>query len=359
MKFQVVLSTLLTATSISFVINAYNFLFIKRFAIYVWFAIAPLLWAVTPLIGGALVTSSFQKLKLVIMQSWVEIPEKYDQLWSRTQPHLKTSRWKHMQNNTEIEGKTDENGNDSYVKNKEEKTNTTNDGSDDVFHELPPEKSRLRSRTRSFLEYVFSSPIKRKNTINNSHELKTKPVATKKSERPASNEEMKFSADANLNEKLRVKDLEDLYHSADDVSRRDSFKSNKIKKTSSDNYISPPRVNWQNLRNRTSKNSQTYGTRPVQNVPGIGLPKLELKNSSVDKSKPALSKVVGVMQKVNNFKKKRRKFNYEKFIKFLELTVDTIGFSLGKVTITWDRVSFFIILLLSLVGVFAQNAFLK
>ena len=184
-------------------------------------------------------------------------------------------------------------------------------------------------------------------------------MATKKSERPASNEEMKFSADANLNEKLRVKDLEDLYHSADDVSRRDSFKSNKIKKTSSDNYISPPRVNWQNLRNRTSKNSQTYGTRPVQNVPGIGLPKLELKNSSVDKSKPALSKVVGVMQKVNNFKKKRRKFNYEKFIKFLELTVDTIGFSLGKVTITWDRVSFFIILLLSLVGVFAQNAFLK
>ena len=294
------------------------------------------------------------------MQSWVEIPEKYDQLWSRTQPPLKTSRWKLIQNNTKIEGKTDENGNDSYAENKEEKTNTINDGNDDVFHELTPEKSRSRSRTRSFLEYVFSSPMKRKNTINNSHELKTKPVVTKKSERPASNEEMKFSADPNLNERFRVKELEDLYHSADDVSRTDSFKSNKIKKASSANYISPPRVNWQNLRNRTSKNSQTDGTRrSVQNIPEIGLPKLELKNSSVDKSKPALSKLVGVMQKVNNFKKKRGKFNYEKFIKFLELTLDTIGFSLGKVTITWDRVSFFIILLLSLVGVFAQNAFLK
>ena len=46
-------------------------------------------------------------------------------------------------------------------------------------------------------------------------------------------------------------------------------------------------------------------------------------------------------------------------IKFLELTLDTIGFSLGKMTITWDRVSFFIVLLLTLVGVFAENAFLK
>ena len=295
------------------------------------------------------------------MQSWVEIPEKYDQLWSRTQPPLKNSipRWKLMQNNTKIEGKTDINGNDPHVNNKE-KTNSINDGNDDVFHELPPEKPRSRSRTRSFLEYVFASPMKRKNTINNSHELQIKPVVTEKLERPASNEELKFSSDPNLNERLRIKGLEDLHRSADDVSRNDSFKSNEIKKASSDNYISPPRINWQNLRNRTSKNSETYGIRrSVQNIPDIGLPKLELKNFSVDTSKSALSKVVGVMQKVNNFKKKRRKFNYEKFIKFIELTIDTIGFSLGKVTITWDRVSFFIILLLSLVGVFAQNAFLK
>ena len=35
------------------------------------------------MIGSAFVTSSYQKLKLVVMQSWVEIPEKYDELWGR------------------------------------------------------------------------------------------------------------------------------------------------------------------------------------------------------------------------------------------------------------------------------------
>ena len=68
-----------------------------------------------------------------------------------------------------------------------------------------------------------------------------------------------------------------------------------------------------------------------------------------------VSKFTDNTKKVHN----RRKFNYEKYIKYLELTLDTVGFSLGKVTITWDRVSFFIVLLMTLVGVFAQNAFLK
>ena len=83
------------------------------------------------------------------------------------------------------------------------------------------------------------------------------------------------------------------------------------------------------------------------------------------KTSVKFDQVVRIAQQVNKFtdnSKKvhnRRKFNYEKYIKYLELTLDTVGFSLGKVTITWDRVSFFIVLLMSLVGVFAQNAFLK
>ena len=55
----------------------------------------------------------------------------------------------------------------------------------------------------------------------------------------------------------------------------------------------------------------------------------------------------------------RRKFNYEKYIKYLELTLDNIGFSIGRVRITWSGVSAFIALLFTLVGVFAQNALFK
>ena len=72
---QVVLTTLLVACSTSFVLNAYNFLFLKRFAIYVWFAIAPLIWVVCPLTGAAWVTQTYLKYKLVVVNAWVDIPE--------------------------------------------------------------------------------------------------------------------------------------------------------------------------------------------------------------------------------------------------------------------------------------------
>ena len=72
---QVVLTTLLVACSASFVLNAYNFLFLKRFAIYVWFAIAPLIWVVCPLTGAAWVTKTYVRYKLVVVNAWVDIPE--------------------------------------------------------------------------------------------------------------------------------------------------------------------------------------------------------------------------------------------------------------------------------------------
>ena len=72
---QVVLTTLLVACSTSFVLNAYNFLFLNRFAIYVWFAIAPLIWVVCPLTGAAWVTKTYLNYKLVVVNAWVDIPE--------------------------------------------------------------------------------------------------------------------------------------------------------------------------------------------------------------------------------------------------------------------------------------------
>ena len=67
-----------------------------------------------------------------------------------------------------------------------------------------------------------------------------------------------------------------------------------------------------------------------------------------------LSRKISMGSKVN-----RRKFNYEKYVKFLELTLESIGFCLARVTLTWDRVSFYLMLLATLVGVFGQSAVLQ
>jgi len=55
--------------------------------------------------------------------------------------------------------------------------------------------------------------------------------------------------------------------------------------------------------------------------------------------------------------KKRRKFNYEKYIIYLESILPTVGFSIGGVVITFNGIYTFIVVLTFLVGVFAQEAF--
>jgi len=54
--------------------------------------------------------------------------------------------------------------------------------------------------------------------------------------------------------------------------------------------------------------------------------------------------------------KKKRKFNYEKYIIYLESILPTVGFSIGGV-ITFNGIYTFIVVLTFLVGVFAQEAF--
>ena len=55
--------------------------------------------------------------------------------------------------------------------------------------------------------------------------------------------------------------------------------------------------------------------------------------------------------------KKKRKFNYEKYIIYLESILPTVGFSIGGVIITFNGIYTFIVILSFLVGVFAQEAF--
>ena len=55
--------------------------------------------------------------------------------------------------------------------------------------------------------------------------------------------------------------------------------------------------------------------------------------------------------------KRKRKFNYEKYIIYLESILPTVGFSLGGVIMTWNGIYTFIVIITFLVGVFAQEAF--
>ena len=55
--------------------------------------------------------------------------------------------------------------------------------------------------------------------------------------------------------------------------------------------------------------------------------------------------------------KRKRKFNYEKYIIYLESILPTVGFSIGGVIITFNGIYTFIVVLTFLVGVFAQEAF--
>ena len=87
-------------------------------------------------------------------------------------------------------------------------------------------------------------------------------------------------------------------------------------------------------------------------IPGNG------KDSNDSQHKPNL--MIGMAKTFHKWRtktKKKRKFNFEKYITYLESILPTVGFAVGGVVITWDGVSFFTVLLLTMVGIFAQEAF--
>ncbi|XP_057290543.1 uncharacterized protein LOC130613224 isoform X1 [Hydractinia symbiolongicarpus] len=312
---SVVLAVLLVATSVSFVVNAYNFLFIQRYAIYVWFAIAPLLWTVTPLIGGALVTSAYHKLKLIVIHSWVEIPEKYDEIWCR-KPPTKEEISKLPQPNWRA-------GLENIRRRKAERERKEKEEA------LDKEKNQDEKNGDSLVD-----------TENKSYHVINMELCCPS--QPPVNKD-------NNNKYERVK------------SKRKSLLRFVTKQSkSSTNYSGKKEIKVTGQEQKSDDPpEQNQGNSVHDFKEGVKLSKhSEVKDKQTVKQR--FGNVVRVAQTVGKFKSMpRKKFNYEKYIKFLELTLDTIGFSLGKVTITWDRVSFFIVLLLTLVGVFAENAFLK
>lgn len=70
-----ILCNLVLTTVLSFVINGYNFLFFNRRAIYLWFALVPMLWSAAPLILAAWATENYQAYVASVVRSWGEHPE--------------------------------------------------------------------------------------------------------------------------------------------------------------------------------------------------------------------------------------------------------------------------------------------
>ena len=69
------LVNLVLTTVLSFVINAYNFLFLHRRAIYLWFALVPMIWSVVPLTLAAWATETYHSYVTAVVRSWGEHPE--------------------------------------------------------------------------------------------------------------------------------------------------------------------------------------------------------------------------------------------------------------------------------------------
>ena len=77
-------------------------------------------------------------------------------------------------------------------------------------------------------------------------------------------------------------------------------------------------------------------------------------------SRPRANFLTGMAKTFHQWRtktKKKRKFNYEKYIIYLESILPTVGFSIGGVIITFNGIYTFIVVLSFLVGVFAQEAF--
>lgn len=63
---------LVVSSTLSFTLNVYNFLFVRRLAIYFWFAVLPLLWIAIPLAVAAWATDTYQTFAGVVLKNWAQ-----------------------------------------------------------------------------------------------------------------------------------------------------------------------------------------------------------------------------------------------------------------------------------------------
>lgn len=404
---SIILSYLIVATSASCVVNAYNFLFIKRYAIYVWFSIAPLLWTVVPLVGAAMVTSCYQEIKFVVLESWMQIPDKFDEQWNpygdvkkgpvenknlltraatvryrptkraRSQTLLHSSsepcvfknavnkgsaviNFEEINNNNNtltktcptenydeedqnIEENDNSSGTDTYEGDNDEhfiEENSKDEGGNSY------EKKPLLLDNNDVIKTSESLPVINCDTYRN----------TKKHSLPDINEISKSSKSLPLVQyDVNNYDIElsllgvnatSISSSLCNISRKSECEDDIVPKLKSPE---PP----------TAGEEENINSRKTSEIHNEMIIETQKKLSA--KKKPsfcAVARTIQATKKLENFGALSRKFNYEKYLRVLEHTLDHTGFRIGKVRITWQRVDFIFVFLFSLVMMFAESAIL-
>lgn len=110
----------------------------------------------------------------------------------------------------------------------------------------------------------------------------------------------------------------------------------------------------------TSFSSSTRSSDGEKITEQLQVPGEENANNTGEDSLPRVNFLTGMAKTFHQWRtktKKKRKFNYEKYIIYLESILPTVGFSIGGVIITFNGIYTFIVVLTFLVGVFAQEAF--
>lgn len=375
-KSTVVLTTLLVACSTSFVLNAYNFLFLKRFAIYVWFALAPLIWVVCPLTGAAWVTKTYWKYKLVVVNAWVDIPEEHE-LEANAHDYLHQSH--------------------SDIRSRSPSPQRATWGA--TIKQLVKDKAGAEAQNRSFKAHN-SKPCVKTESKQQSDSRKNSEIS------------LHFSMDHRTSKLKRGSLHGPTLHSTPEILLTDCDEVTEnfvpsqtlqppiLKKSASESSLTDvenvdrslektdPGLNGSssslNVSDEGSRSnvvkididglqqsSQATQGNPVgQLTPGVQSPTLsetteyhngtETAGDETNRRGSKVNFLSGMAKTFHQWRtktKKKRKFNYEKYIIYLESILPTVGFSIGGVIITFNGIYTFIVVLTFLVGVFAQEAF--
>lgn len=244
------LVNLVLTTALSFTINAYNFLFLQRFAIYLWFALVPMVWSVTPLTIAAWATETYHTYVITVVRSWGEHPESDE---------------------SESEG--------------EEM---------DEYHEAMKKLKVNRSRSMLIASTNLLKSLQRKRLI-----LK---------------KDRRLSIAAQRRESLALSETDDC---PPGIVNEDRF---------------PPLPNnlqilHANLNHRSPAISSLYNNS---------------KETSLEAATPTT-------------KDRKSKFKFKSYVLYLQGLIPGVGFAIGGIVLTWEKVSNLAILLVSILAVFIQE----
>jgi len=258
------LCNLVLTTVLSFVINGYNFLFFSRRAIYLWFALVPMIWSAAPLILAAWATENYQAYVASVVRSWGEHPE------------------------------SDE-----------------SDSEEDDIEEYQEAMKKLNvNRSRSVL--IASTNLLK--TLNRKRLILRK--------------DRRMSVAATRRESQVREGQNSL---ADDEEET----IGTTRKTSLG--IQPP----------LPMQVDDLDARQEDTFPQTGLPSTCILNSGFTTN--------GVRKKRPTTEKKKSKFNFKSYVMYLQGLIKEVGFSVGGMVLSWEKVSSIGILWVSVLAIFIQE----